>query len=303
MYRHEMPGGQYTYLREQARGLGLEARWPEVARAYAEVNQMFGDIIKVTPTSKVVGDMALFMVSNDLDALAVLDPDREIAFPQSVVSLFKGELGFPADGFPQNLQDKVLAGEAPLRDRPSAMMPPVDLEATKLEVEKVVGRVLSDTDLASSLMYPSVFNDYAAHRRKYSDVSKLPTPAFFYGLAEGQEISVELGSGKALLIELQGQTDVPEDGEVKLFFELNGQPRVVRIAKAGAPMASRRSRQRKSRRCANAGHDCVRRRKGRSKGQKGRSTAIARSHENGDADPRGGKRHDRGSVCAPRRHG
>ncbi|MFT5416725.1 MAG: pyruvate carboxylase, partial [Gammaproteobacteria bacterium] len=166
VYRHEMPGGQYTNLREQARGLGLEPRWPEVARAYAEVNQMFGDIIKVTPTSKVVGDMALFMVSNDLDALAVLDPDREIAFPQSVVSLFKGELGFPADGFPKNLQDKVLAGEAPLSDRPGATMPPVNLEATKLEVEGAIGRAVSDTDLASSLMYPSVFNDYAAHRRR-----------------------------------------------------------------------------------------------------------------------------------------
>ncbi len=240
VYRHEMPGGQYTNLREQARAIGLASRWPEVARAYAEVNQMFGDIIKVTPTSKVVGDMALFMVINDLDPAAVLDPEREIAFPESVISLFKGELGFPPDGFPQQLQQKVLAGEQPLVGRPGANIPPVDLEALRDDVEKTIGRTVSDTDLASSLMYPKVFRDYAAHRSHYGDVSRLPTTAFFYGMTEGEEISVELESGKGLLIGLQGRTEAPEDGEVKLFFELNGQPRLVRVAKSGAEVKEER---------------------------------------------------------------
>ncbi len=240
VYRHEMPGGQYTNLREQARAIGLDARWPAIARTYAEVNQMFGDIIKVTPTSKVVGDMALFMVVNDLDPAAVLDSDREIAFPESVVSLFKGELGFPPDGFPRQLQQEVLAGEQPLVGRPGASLPPIDLDTTRTEVEKVIGRSVSDNDLASSLMYPKVFRDYAAHRSHYGDVSRLPTTAFFYGLTEGDEISVDLGSGEGLLIALQGRTEVPEDGEVKLFFELNGQPRVVRIAKAGAEVKPER---------------------------------------------------------------
>lgn len=234
VYRHEMPGGQYTNLREQARALGLEDRWPEVSRAYAEVNQMFGDIVKVTPTSKVVGDMALFMVVNDLDAAAVLDPQREVAFPDSVVSLFRGELGFPSDGFPEALQRKVLAGAQPLHGRPGASLPAVNLEASRRDAEKAVGRKLSDTDLASSLMYPKVFRDYAEHRSHYGDATPLPTPAFFYGLGEGEEVAITLESGKTLLITLQGQTEVSDEGEVKLFFELNGQPRVMRVPKAGA---------------------------------------------------------------------
>lgn len=234
VYRHEMPGGQYTNLREQARALGLESRWPEVSKAYAAVNQLFGDIVKVTPTSKVVGDMALFMVANDLDADDVTDPEREIAFPESVISLFKGELGFPPDGFPPELQAKVLKGAAPLSGRPGASLPPTDLEQTRKAVEETIGRKLSDTDLASSLMYPKVFRDYAEHRSHFGDVSVLPTPVFFYGLQKDQEISADLEPGKTLLIRLQGQTEVMEDGNVKLFFELNGQPRVVRVAKAGA---------------------------------------------------------------------
>ena len=240
VYRHEMPGGQYTNLREQARALGLEARWPEVSRAYAQVNQMFGDIVKVTPTSKVVGDMALFMIANDLTPDDVLDPGRDVAFPESVISLFRGELGFPQDGFPAGLQAKVLKGESPLTDRPGATLPPVDLAAARASAEKAVGRKLSDTDLASSLMYPKVFRDYAEHRSHYGDVSVLPTPAFFYGLTEGDEISVDLEAGKTLLIKLQGTTELPEEGAVKLFFELNGQPRTVKVPKAGAtPVAAR----------------------------------------------------------------
>ncbi|QDX80232.1 pyruvate carboxylase [Denitratisoma sp. DHT3] len=234
VYRHEMPGGQYTNLREQARAMGLEHRWAEVAQAYADVNQLFGDIVKVTPTSKVVGDMALFMVANELAPAEVADPAREVAFPESVVSLFKGEMGFPADGFPPALQAKVLKGKPPLAGRAGAIIPPADLEALRAQCEKAVDRHISDTELASYLMYPKVFIDYAEHHRHYGDVGLLPTPVFFYGLAERHEIAVEIEPGKTLVIRLVGQAEVDEEGMVKVFYELNGQPRSIRIPKRGA---------------------------------------------------------------------
>ena len=184
VYNHEMPGGQYTNLREQARAIGLEHRWPEVSKAYADVNVLFGDIVKVTPTSKVVGDMALFMVANDLKPQDVSDPAREVAFPESVISLFKGELGFPPNGFPKTLEQKVLRGEKPMIGRAGEHLPEVDLTAKRREAEHIIGRKVTDTDLASYLMYPKVFKDYAEHRREYSDVSLLPTSAFFYGLLD-----------------------------------------------------------------------------------------------------------------------
>ncbi|TWO79479.1 pyruvate carboxylase [Denitratisoma oestradiolicum] len=236
VYRHEMPGGQYTNLREQARAMGLEQRWSEVAQAYADVNQLFGDIVKVTPTSKVVGDMAIFMVANELTPEQVADPAREVAFPESVVSLFRGEMGFPADGFPKAMQDKVLKGKAPMAGRAGAIIPPADLPALRAQGEKAIGRHMSDTELASYLMYPKVFVDYAEHHRHHGDVSQLPTPVFFYGLAERHEIAVEMEPGKTLVIRLVGQAEVDEEGMVKVFFELNGQPRSLRIPKQGALM-------------------------------------------------------------------
>jgi len=240
VYRHEMPGGQYTNLREQARALGLERRWDEIAQAYADVNMLLGDIVKVTPTSKVVGDLALFMVANNLSSADILDPTREIAFPDSVIALLKGELGFPPDGFPPALQKKVLKGEKPLAGRAGALLPPVDLEAKRAEAEKLCGRQIDDRDLASYLMYPKVFADFCAHRAHYGDVSLLPTPAFFYGLAANEEISVDLERGKSLIISQQGMSGPDEEGQVRVFFELNGQSRVLRVAKAG--LASARSR-------------------------------------------------------------
>ncbi|MDR3415331.1 MAG: pyruvate carboxylase [Nevskia sp.] len=234
VYRHEMPGGQYTNLREQARAMGLEHRWDAVAQAYADVNRLFGDIVKVTPTSKVVGDMALYMVANDLSPEAVTDPAREIAFPESVVSLFKGELGVPPGGWPPELQHKVLRGQPPLQGRPGDSIPPVDLEQARETAEKAVGHKIDDQDLASYLMYPKVFKEYAEHLRSYGDVSVLPTPVFFYGLKEQQEIAVDLEPGKTLVVRLQGTAEAKEEGEERLFFELNGQPRVIRVAKAGA---------------------------------------------------------------------
>jgi pyruvate carboxylase len=195
---------------------------------------LFGDIVKVTPTSKVVGDMALFMVANDLKPEDVSNPARDVAFPESVVSLFKGELGFPPDGFPKALQHKVLRGDAPIQGRAGDHLPAVDLEAKRLEAEHAIGRKVSDTDLASYLMYPKVFKDYAEHRREFSDVSLLPTSPFFYGLLDREEVAIDIDKGKTLVVRQTGRSDtVDEEGKIKVFFELNGQPRTVRVVKAG----------------------------------------------------------------------
>jgi pyruvate carboxylase len=237
VYLHEMPGGQYTNLREQARAMGIEHRWNEVSQAYADVNQLFGDIVKVTPTSKVVGDMALFMVANDLTPADVSDPDKEVAFPESVISLFKGELGFPPDGFPKALEKKVLQGGKPLEGRYGANVPPVDLDKVRETAEKAVDRKISDPELASYLMYPKVFTDYAQHRRAHGDISVLPTDVFFEGLKDGQEISVSIDKGKTLVIRLVGRSVIEDVGISKLFFELNGQPRMVRVQHAGVVSA------------------------------------------------------------------
>lgn len=232
VYHHEMPGGQYTNLREQARATGLEHRWPEVSRAYAEVNKLFGDIVKVTPTSKVVGDMAIMMVANDLTPQDVTDPDREVAFPESVVSLFKGELGFPPDGFPAELSRKVLKAEPPAMYRPGDRIEPVNFDEVRAKAEEVAGRPLQEHDIASWLMYPKVMTAYWDHERRYGNVGLLPTPSYFYGLREKEEISVELDPGKALLISLQGTTAPDAEGFVQVFFEMNGQPRTVRVRHA-----------------------------------------------------------------------
>jgi pyruvate carboxylase len=240
VYKHEMPGGQYTNLREQARAMGLEHRWPEVSEAYAQVNQLFGDIVKVTPTSKVVGDLALSMVANDLEPKDIVDPKREVAFPESVVSLFRGELGFPPDGFPAELSRKVLKAQPPAPYRPGDTIPEVDLEAARRDAEKAVDHQVSDTDLASYLMYPKVYREYREHRRHYGDVAVLPTHSFFYGMVERDEIGIEIDPGKTLVVRLQGVAPVDEDGVVRLFFELNGQPRTVRVEKAGAKTAPKK---------------------------------------------------------------
>ena len=231
VYVHGMPGGQYTNLREQARSLGIgAARWPEVAQAYSDVNRLFGDIVKVTPTSKVVGDLALLMVTSGLSSEQILDPHTDIAFPESVVQLFRGDLGQPFGGFPRDLQKKVLQGQAPLQERPGARLPPTDLEATRKQVQQATPwRQLTDDDLASYLMYPKVWLDYANDRKQYGDVGMLPTPVFFYGMEPGQEISIDLERGKTLIVRFVAVSDAHEDGTKTVFFELNGQPRELRV--------------------------------------------------------------------------
>ena len=230
VYLHEMPGGQFTNLKAQARSLGLEERWHEVAQAYADANMIFGDIVKVTPSSKVVGDMALMMVSQGLSRAQVEDPDVEVAFPDSVVDMMKGNLGQPPGGWPEAIQRKVLKGEVPLTDRPGKHMAPVDLDAVRAELEKKLeGRRVDDEDLNGYLMYPKVFLDYMGRHRTYGPVRTLPTRTFFYGMEPGEEIAVEIDPGKTLEIRLQAVGETHEDGEVRVFFELNGQPRTVRV--------------------------------------------------------------------------
>ena len=239
VYLHEMPGGQFTNLKAQARSLGLEERWGEVAQIYADVNQMFGDIPKVTPSSKVVGDMALAMVSAGQTRADVEGPG-EVAFPDSVVDFFKGGLGQPPGGFPEALQKKVLKGEAPLTKRPGEGMPPVDLEAVRAEVSKELeGFKVDDEDLCGYLMYPKVFLDYMGRHRDYGPVRVLPTLTYFYGMEAGDEIAIDLEAGKTLVVRLQTVSAPNEDGEVKVFFELNGQPRVIRVPDRSLAASSR----------------------------------------------------------------
>jgi len=231
VYVHGMPGGQYTNLKEQVRSLGIDDhRWSEVALAYSEVNEMFGDIIKVTPTSKVVGDMAIMMVTSGLTREAVLDPAVEIAYPESVVQLFRGELGQPLGGFPAALQKKVLGGKAPLGARPGELLPPADLPGERAMAEAKIGRPITEFELASHLMYPKVFAEYAADRAAFGDVSTLPTSVFFYGMQSGQEINIDLERGKTLIVKYVTTSDAHEDGTRTVFFELNGQPRPIRVA-------------------------------------------------------------------------
>ncbi|WP_374015329.1 pyruvate carboxylase [Phaeobacter sp. A36a-5a] len=230
VYLHEMPGGQFTNLKAQARSLGLEDRWHEVAQTYADVNQMFGDIVKVTPSSKVVGDMALMMVSQGLSRDDVEDPKSDVAFPDSVVDMMRGNLGQPPGGFPEGIVSKVLKGDAPNLDRPGAHLDPVDLEATRAELSRELeGKAVDDEDLNGYLMYPKVFLDYMGRHRQYGPVRSLPTRTFFYGMEPGEEITAEIDPGKTLEIRLQAIGDTDDKGEVKVFFELNGQPRVIRV--------------------------------------------------------------------------
>ncbi|WP_341487566.1 pyruvate carboxylase [Pararhizobium sp. A13] len=229
VYLHEMPGGQFTNLKEQARSLGLETRWHQVAQTYADANQMFGDIIKVTPSSKVVGDMALMMVSQDLTVADVENPDRDIAFPESVVSMLKGDLGQPPGGWPQALQKKALKGEKPYTVRPGSLLKEADLDAERKDVETKIERAVSDFEFASYLMYPKVFTDYALAADTYGPVSVLPTPAYFYGLSAGEELLPELEKGVSLVILHQVRSEPDEQAMVKVFFELNGQPRLIKV--------------------------------------------------------------------------
>jgi pyruvate carboxylase len=229
VYVHEMPGGQYTNLKAQAEAMGLGHRWPDIARSYAEVNMGFGDIVKVTPSSKAVGDMALFLVNHDMtiEQFSRLDPDHNLTLPGSVIEMLSGALGEPDGGWPRKLQRIILKGSKPQRGRPGARLSSVDFEETAARLEKKIGRRPANDEVLSFLMYPDVFLKFARARQSYGDVEALPTPQFYYGLERGADVAVELEPGKILMIKFLTVGEPHSDGTRTVFFELNGQPREV----------------------------------------------------------------------------
>jgi pyruvate carboxylase len=231
VYLHEMPGGQYTNLKEQAEAMGLGARWHEIARAYAEVNMAFGDIVKVTPSSKVVGDMAIFLVNHNMTIAQFeqLTPDHGLTLPASVIDMFMGSLGEPDGGWPKKLQKIILRGAKAQKGRPGANLTPVKLEDTAAALEKKLGHRPAHDEVLSYLMYPDVYLKFARARQNWGDVDVLPTPEFYYGMQKGEDAAVELEPGKALVIKFLTVGEPHTDGTRTVFFELNGQPREVSI--------------------------------------------------------------------------
>ncbi|KAA9026006.1 pyruvate carboxylase [Niallia endozanthoxylica] len=227
VYQHEMPGGQYSNLQQQAKGVGLGEQWDEVKSMYARVNQMFGDIVKVTPSSKVVGDMALFMVQNNLTEEDVLAKGDTIDFPDSVIELFMGYLGQPHGGFPKDLQKVILKGKEPITVRPGELLEPVDFKTLRDELYHELGREVTSHDVIAYALYPKVFLEYAKTVQQYGDLSVLDTPTFLYGLRLGEEIQVEIETGKTLIVKLVSVGQPQADGTRTVYFELNGQSREV----------------------------------------------------------------------------
>jgi pyruvate carboxylase len=233
VFKHEIPGGQYSNLRPQAEALGLGERFDEIKQTYTEVNKLFGDIVKVTPSSKVVGDMALFMMTNGLTAEDVLAKGEKQSFPESVQSFFKGDLGQPDGGFPKDVQKIILKDAKPYTERPNAHLQPIDFEseftAFKIRFQKGFSRALEFIDFLSWKLYPKVFEDMINRWKKYGDVSKIPTKIFFYGLEENEETIVEIGPGKRILVKLLSVGPADENGIRTIFFMVNGQTRNVHI--------------------------------------------------------------------------
>jgi pyruvate carboxylase len=229
VYLHEMPGGQYTNLREQAESMGLGEKWHLIAQTYADVNQAFGDIVKVTPSSKVVGDMAIFLVTHGLtmEDFVAKGPKHGLTLPNSVVDMFMGSLGQPDGGWPPALQAMILRDQKPIDGRPGESLPPVDFDATKVQVEKLVGRPVSHDEVLSYVMYPDVFVKFARVQASYGDLDVLPTGPFFYGMKTGEEVAVELEPGKIIVVKFMTVGELRPDGQRTVFFELNGQPREV----------------------------------------------------------------------------
>ncbi|HYP16592.1 MAG TPA: biotin/lipoyl-containing protein, partial [Opitutus sp.] len=255
VYLHEMPGGQYTNLKEQAAAMGVSHRWPEIARTYAEVNALFGDIVKVTPSSKVVGDMALFLFSRGIKPADVVNLEPGATpFPESVIDMMSGGLGWPEGGWPEPVWRAVL-GEKRFKEARAAYAAAMkksgrstaaknaeaELATIKAELSEKLRREPTTDELYSHLMYPGVFADFVKHQREYGDVSVLPTPAFFYGLKPGEEISVEIEEGKVLIIRLISVGAPDKDGRRTLSYELNGIAREAFIVdKSVAPKTKAR---------------------------------------------------------------
>jgi pyruvate carboxylase len=243
VYYHEIPGGQYSNLRPQVASLGLLHRWGEVKHAFAVVNQLCGDIPKVTPSSKMVGDFAIFLVQNDMlvfgaDLAATTQATRQkllqeaprLDFPQSVVGYFQGHLGQPPGGFPADLRAAVLKGQPVLQGRPGDGLLPYDLARAAAQIQGRIGRAPAAHEVISYALYPRVLEDYFAFQGRCGDVSLLPTPVYFYGLDPGQEVWVEIEPGKTLVVELETRSEPDAEGRVTVYFKLNGQHRQVVVA-------------------------------------------------------------------------
>jgi len=229
IYVHEMPGGQYSNLQQQAKAVGLGDRWDEVKKMYARVNLLFGDIVKVTPSSKVVGDMALFMVQNDLTEENIFERGLTIDFPDSVVELFQGYLGQIPGGFPQELQKVILKDREAITVRPGELLEPVNFKEIEKTLTEKFGRPVSHKDIIAYALYPKVFEDYVTAVDLFGDISVLDTPTFLYGLKLGEEIEVEIEKGKTLIIKLIEIGEPQHDGTRIMYFELNGQSRELVI--------------------------------------------------------------------------
>ena len=242
VYDHEIPGGQYSNLLPQARALGLEDQFDQVKKMYARVNELFGNLVKVTPSSKVVGDMALFMLSNGLSIPEVFEKGREISFPDSVKSLFRGDLGQPYEGFPQELQEIILRGEEPYEDRPNAHLEPIDFEKGFVEFQGLYDIYQTELDYISWLLYPEVFDAYYNFRQEFGEVDRIPTLAFFFPMKTNEEIIVELEKGKSLLIEYMYKTEPNDNGTCTVFFKLNGQTRAVQTRDLSKEITKRSNR-------------------------------------------------------------
>ncbi|MFD4707231.1 pyruvate carboxylase [Gottfriedia sp. NPDC058432] len=227
VYQHEMPGGQYSNLKQQAKGVGLGDRFEEVKDMYGRVNQLFGDVVKVTPSSKVVGDMALFMVQNNLDEDSVYEKGENIDFPDSVIEFFEGKLGQPHGGFPKSLQRVILKGRQPLTERAGETLKPIDFKDVEEYLFKTLNRQVTNFDILAYCLYPKVFMDYQKNVESYGDLSVLDTPSFFHGMRLDEEIKVDIERGKTLIVKLVSIGQAQPDGTRVIYFELNGQPREI----------------------------------------------------------------------------
>jgi pyruvate carboxylase len=249
VYEHEIPGGQYSNLRAQAEALGVgggtgnvHAGWEAVKKAYGDVNRLFGDIPKVTPSSKVVGDMAIWMVKQGLDAQAVSARAGELTFPESVIDFMRGSLGRPPGGFPEPLRTQVLKGAKTIEGRPGASMPPYDWQGARREMEQLAGTEVARRDVVSYALYPKVMREYMEHRALHGDTSVLPTPTFFYGLRVGEEAWIDIEPGKTLIVKLLSVGEIEADGARTLTFELNGQSRTMRVGDDSAKVTGPKRR-------------------------------------------------------------
>jgi pyruvate carboxylase len=243
LYQHEMPGGQYTNLYQQAKALGLSDRWEQVCKMYASANELLGDIVKVTPTSKAVGDLALFMVANDLSAQDIANGTRELSFPGSVLDLVGGMMGQPPGGFPEQVKRAILRNNPEVKNRPGETLPSHDFDATAKALAEKLGRDPNMQETVTSALYPKVFDEFISHGKEYGDVSLLPTPIFFFGPSLGEEFSVDIESGKRLIIKFLAVGEPRPDGVRTVFFELNGQPREVEVVdKSIETKAARRTK-------------------------------------------------------------